>query len=350
MYFCGFFKISIEKKSMKKILFAALALSTFLGCSNDFKLTDDWKDIPIVYGFLNQKDTAHYLRIEKAFLDPITSALVIAKISDSLYYDNVAVYLEKENGQRFALTRVDGNLEGHPRDTGIFAQAPNYLYKIKQSELNLQAGKTVRLVIDRGDNLPLDTASTVILGNIDIKSPSKVSSGGLSFKTGEQFNFRWTVSLEAQIFDISATIRVVERKKGTTDFTVRTLFWPIERNVKRVDVNEPTTTYKIAGGNFFKFLKENLSPDPTIDRFIPSQGIDFRIDGGGVEINEYNDVLNANSGISGAELLPIYTNMSQGFGLFTSRGFTIETGFGINAVTRDSLINGQYTYNLGFIP
>jgi hypothetical protein len=336
---------------MKKFLFASLALLAFFGCSNDFKLTDDWKDIPIVYGFLDLKDTAHYIRLEKAFLDPVTSALVIAKIADSLYYTNATVFLEKENGTRFPLTRVDGNFDGHPRDTGIFAQNPNYLYKIKQSALNLQAGKTIKLIVERGDNLPPVTAQTVILGEIELKKPTKLTPTGVLFKAGELFAFSWNVPIEASIFDLSATIRVVERNKLTSMQTTRTLFWPIDQNIRRKVSDLPGTIgHKIAGANFFKFLQENLSPDPTIDRFITNTGIDFRVDGGGLEINQYNDVLDANLGISGAELLPIFTNLSEGYGLFTSRGFTIEPGFGIHPVTRDSLINGQYTRLLGFVP
>lgn len=36
------------------------------------------------------------------------------------------------------LTKVDGNLEGYVKDTGIFAQAPNILYKTKET-LNQKA-------------------------------------------------------------------------------------------------------------------------------------------------------------------------------------------------------------------
>ena len=88
---------------MKKLVFAAFALVSFFACSNEFTLTEKWKDIPVVYGFLDQKDTAHYVRVEKAFLDPLTSALTIAKnFPDSLYYKDAAVYLERgSDNKRF---------------------------------------------------------------------------------------------------------------------------------------------------------------------------------------------------------------------------------------------------------
>ncbi len=332
---------------MKKLMFAALSLTFFLGCSNDFDLTDTWKDIPIVYGFLDQKDTAHYVRVEKAFLDPRTSALTIAKnFPDSLYYTDAAVYLQRgSDGMKFLLDRVDGTLEGHPRDTGIFAQNPNILYKVKQSKINLKPGELCTLIIERGDNLPEVSAQTTILGALELRSPIQAISG-VTFKTDDQFSFRWSAPEEAQIFDISAVIRVVEQNAAGT--TSRTFNWPIARNIKRLTPTGDVVA-KVPGSAFYRFLQDNLEPPPSgTFRYILSSGIDFRIDGGGAEINEYNDVLNANAGISGAELIPIFTNLSEGFGLFTSRGYAVETGFGPSPITRDSLEFGQYTKNLGF--
>ena len=334
---------------MKKLFFAVVSLVFVLGCSNDFELTDAWKDIPVVYGFLNQKDTAHYVRVEKAFLDPVTSALTIAKIADSLYYKDATVFLERgSDNKRFQLERVDGALEGYPRDTGIFAQNPNILYKIKQSTINLKPGETCKVIIERGENLPEVTGQTVILGALEISTP-KQSITGVHFKTGDQFSMTWIAPTEAQIFDLSATIRIREEVIGSTEVRNRTLNWSIARNVKRNPGSTSDFVSKsVPGSSFFKFLADNLTPDPTVNRYITSTGIDFRVDGAGAEVNEYNDVLNANSGISGAELIPVYTNMSEGFGLFPSRGFIIEKGYGPNQVTRDSLIGGQYTRNLGF--
>jgi hypothetical protein len=334
---------------MKKWFFLLVLGGFLFGCSNDFELTDDWKDIPVVYGFLNVSDTAHYIRLEKAFLDPKTSALVVAKIPDSLYYNDAAVFLEKENGQRFALTRVDGAAEGFPRQTGIFAENPNYLYKIKQGAIGMTAGDTLKLVIERGDNLPAVRGATVILGTTILRSPSKITSTGLQFKTGDFFFFRWTPSPESQIFDLSATIRIQEQNIQTFVTTVRTIQWPIAKNIKR-DPNSANNdvNFKIPASGFYRIIADNLQPDATVQRFISNSGIDFRVDAGGQEINAYNDVINANLGISGAELIPIYTNMSEGFGLFTSRSYSEEKGFGINQLTRDSLINGQFTRLLNF--
>src|SRR5688572_30550330 len=145
-----------------KWIFGLLTLSIILySCDNELVVIDEWKDIPVVWGLLNKSDTAHYIRVEKAYLDPTTSALDIARIPDSLYYENASVSLKRVNtGQIFPLERVIGELEGYPRDTfqqsdpdsaGIFAETPNYLYKIKANVINLVVGEAYEFILDRGD-------------------------------------------------------------------------------------------------------------------------------------------------------------------------------------------------------
>src|SRR5690606_16691935 len=108
---------------ISKLLLLSLGLS-LVSCSDDLELITDWKEIPVVWGFLEIGDTAQYIRVEKAFLDGQTSALVIAKNPDSLYFKDIDVRLVNESsGQTYTLQKVDGNLEGYPREPGIFADA-----------------------------------------------------------------------------------------------------------------------------------------------------------------------------------------------------------------------------------
>jgi hypothetical protein len=62
-----------------------LATCFFTSCKNDVEINGEWKDISVVFGLLNQSDTAHYVRISKAFLGE-GDALVFAQQFDSLYY------------------------------------------------------------------------------------------------------------------------------------------------------------------------------------------------------------------------------------------------------------------------
>ena len=153
--------------SLRIILTSFVFAILLSACSNDLNLTSDWKDIPVVYGLLNESDANHYIRVEKAFLDPETSAFLLALEPDSIFYNNVTVFLENVNsGQQFQLQRVDGNDEGFEKEEGVFASSPNYLYKIDSTSLDLRGGEEMKLIVNRGDNLPQVTATTIVLDDM----------------------------------------------------------------------------------------------------------------------------------------------------------------------------------------
>jgi hypothetical protein len=128
----------------------------FIACSNDLNLTADYEDIPIIYAMISPDDAAQYFRVEKAFIDPDVSPIELAQIPDSLYYANATVLLTREStGEVVEFQAVDGNEEGIIRDEGVFAMAPNILYKALSSQMTFEGGENYLLSVDRGDGRDL---------------------------------------------------------------------------------------------------------------------------------------------------------------------------------------------------
>src|SRR3990172_3741195 len=126
--------MSIFASMGKKLKFAALLLPLLIQtCTTELELAADWKEITIVYGLLNYADTAHYVKINKAFLDKERSAFAVAKIGDSLFHNKtldvkIEEYLNESLQNTYTLTKIDGNDDGLIKDpNGIFASSPNYL-------------------------------------------------------------------------------------------------------------------------------------------------------------------------------------------------------------------------------
>jgi len=161
--------------SILSVLFAAVLWQS---CSNDFELNADFKDIPIVYGFIDINDEDHYIRIQRAFLDGETSAIQIAQIHDSIYYDNIDVSLLVNGNQSFTLEEINGEDVGIFKEEGAFANSPNTLYTISQAEIGLQGCDEVTLVINRGDNLPPVTATTTIVGDVTEITQPRIGING----------------------------------------------------------------------------------------------------------------------------------------------------------------------------
>ncbi|MBS1689466.1 MAG: hypothetical protein JSS96_12130, partial [Bacteroidetes bacterium] len=73
---------------MKKISIKTLAIGLLIcsSCSEKFKVAAPYKSITVAYGLMDMSDTAHYVRIQKAFLDENKSAITMAQNPDSNYF------------------------------------------------------------------------------------------------------------------------------------------------------------------------------------------------------------------------------------------------------------------------
>lgn len=332
---------------MKKILFAILAAPFFFqACSNDFDVAAPWQDIPIVYGLLNVNDTAHYIRVEKAFLDPKADAFDIAQIADSLYYDNAVVQLEKVNtGKLYTLQKVDGNLEGYPRKSGVFANAPNWLYKIDSLTLDLKENDVIKIIVDRGEALPLVTSETSILGKGTQRTPI-ASNPTFAFDYNLPSKLSWSSTENAKIFDVTLFIKYTEYPIGQPDlFQHKIIEWKWGQGVR---FNTTSTQYTLEkqGVEFFQVVANNIPVNPDMKRIF--EGIDIQIIQGGEALEKYINVALANTGITGSQELPTYSNLSEGLGVFSSINYLVTKKAQLTTDTRDSLRNGVITKNLNF--
>ncbi len=343
---------------MKKILYLILSTTliwTTFSCSNELVLVDDWKNIPVVYGLLSRADTAIYIRVEKAFIDPEVSALEIAQLPDSLYYDNVSVQLERAStGDIFTLDRVDGNAEGYPREDGAFANTPNYLYKISATELILEENETINFrIVDANTDNVITEASTQIVGDYGSRVNSPPSNP-IRWENAN-VNVRWSATdfpegspadEVAYFYDVRFVIYYQEIDANNTSLIEeKEVVWLVEKGLERGNATTTVDT-DILGEDFFRFMSQNIDENPNvIRRFL---FMDIVIDAGAQDLFEYINIGQANTGITSAQTIPTYTNLSNGFGIFSSRNNFVFPAYGISSESQDSLRDGRFTSNLNF--
>ncbi|MBK7694667.1 MAG: DUF4249 family protein [Saprospiraceae bacterium] len=319
-------------------LFTIYGILLFSACSEDFVLTEPWKDIPVVYGLINRVDSAQYIRVEKLFVDENIPAVDMAKVADSIYYKNAKVYLINLTSKReVELKKVDGTSEGYPRNSGPFAQVPNILYKLKTSQLQMAGGDSILLKIDRGDGKTQVTSRIQLVRDFDFTSPPSTNRE-VQFKPDFPQSFSWQKPKSSQIFDFDIIINVQETNTVSGNISVKPLRWVL----KKGDLSSSVT---VGGLQFYNFLKENLIVDPAIKREILR--LDFKVRAGGPEVYDFNSIVNANTGITASQEIPRYSNMSEGFGLFSSIHQT-ERSFGISLETKSLLKTLDQTRLLGF--
>lgn len=322
-----------------------------MSCETDFQLEGEWKDIPVVYAFLSTQDTAHYVRVERAFLEPGGDANAIAQIPDSLYYgaDEAVVRLELPNtGASYVLERVDGAQEGYPRETGTFATSPNILYKLRAATADLDGGDLVRIVVDRGGNTEPAEAETVMLENISWSQPTP----GVQLRIDDYIrftNFVWRAEDDAvQVFDLRLIFRYRETDPNDpSQLLDKEVVWVLGEAIPR-DESVSLQSFRLRHEDIYQFIGSTLEPLETgIRRFT---AIDFQVTGVGRELADYLAIANANIGITSSQAIPRYTNVDQGLGFVSSRYQLRVTDFNLNNPSRDSLNNGVYTDDLNFVP
>lgn len=333
---------------MKRFFFTAVLVSVLLySCKTDFDVTSDWQDITIVYGLLDPTDSAQYLKINKAFLDKSVSALVIAQNPDSLYYQNITVQLQQFlNGtlkKTIDLQKVDGNLEGLVKDTGIFADAPNYLYKTKEP---LDQNSSYHLLITESDNGKMITSQTEIINDFAVLRPT--SSQKVNFFPGDNYKGQFVSAKDGKIYGL--TVRFNYREVNAADpslFTDKYLDWEIFSNKRsNSTAGGQTLDYDISGDGFYSFVNSKLQDDFSIYR--QALNFDFMFSAGGETLDTYNQVAIAQQGLTSGNIQPEFTNIDNGLGLFSCRFHKTIYKVGIDDHTIDTLACSTATKHLRF--
>ncbi len=341
---------------MKKIVILSMIAALGFGywsCSNEFELIDTYKDIPVVYAIVNRADTAHYFRVERVFVDAQKGAPEVSQIPDSLYYDaSVEVLVYRGNSTTpIKLKRVDGNLEGYKRASGLFAQSPNILYKVKASVAQFAPNEIIKVVVRRKDGVVITEGTAQVLDDLILDTPNLKKNNTLYFDSKSNFSISIRANLnQTRLFDARLVMNIDEQDPANpTKYLPKRLEWFLERgyspsqNLKDIQL----LTFRKNGLDFFRFLGDNLQANGRKRIF---KSMDIIIDGSGLDLEKYINATNANTGITGTEVLPNYTNLTKGYGLVSSKitlvGKPVYYDDKNNAL--DSLRYGQYTKKLNF--
>lgn len=340
---------------------AAAATALILGvsaCSNDVDVIGEWKEIPIVYGILKTQDTATYIRIEKAYLPPNTDATQVAQNPDSLYFGasdiDVKLY---QNGTLFAtLNRVDGNLEGYPKDTGIFAQSPNILYKTTRA-LSNNATYRLEITSNRTGQVYKATTETINNTSVLITTPSASRAVRWSFFDNNahvlnDVKFDWREPDNADIYDLSIDIHYDEYQVDAQEQELpntresKTLHWKPVTNY----IPDGVVERQINGEAFYNFIARELSDVTGTGLRRCARNMDVFVNMGGEDLALYIRAGAANQGLVGG-LFPTapYTNIENGYGIFSSTYKVSRLAVPFDQDVFLYLKEGDITNKLGFV-
>lgn len=359
------------RKTLLYISGIALSLG-FASCSEKFNVAAPYKNVTIVTGFMDIRDTAHYIRIEKGFLDNNKSGLDMAKQYDSSYYTNIDVKIKeidpltRNTVNTYTLQRVDMNLEGYPKDSGVFFTGPNYAYKLKQP---LHPQYKYRLVITNNDSHEVDSAETAIIDTSVsanhffvpiIETPNQAYVINISRRVNAKQIFSGSIVGNTQPDTVPAGIYTMEclmniyyhdSNSNNQQTTPHMLTWS---NVPAViTVRSTSFDFSLENTRFYDFFKENIPATPDVHsiwRLLDS--CDLYLYAGSRDYNTYKQVVGAQeSSLTGGEIKPNYSNIKGGtvLGLYTTRTYKVGKGIKFETPTSiDSLRADSRTSAINF--
>lgn len=344
---------------MKK-LFLPVLLCSLLGmasCSEDFEVAAPYKEITVAYSILNMYDTAHYVRIQKAFMDETKNALSIAQTPDSNFYASLDVKMIESNAagailNTLALTKVDLNNEGIGKETGqgTFFTNPNYAYKVVKpsSTYTFNPYYSYRIIINNTVSGRMDSSKLFKIVNGDS------SNNASNFYIPQFININYSlafpkVSLPSYTFELTG-----RNPLNSKMVEGHILFHYVDSNVLTGVQTDRTVDYlfdnDIQAGNgqfalkvenlaIFNFLRDEIGPAPdNIVRLFDS--CDVKIFAGSEELYNYQQITLAQAGgLTGDQIKPIYTNMQSqnSLGIIASRAIRTFGNAPIDDITLDSM-------------
>jgi hypothetical protein len=304
----------------RRLLLLIPVLFLFASCSEDFEVSAPYKHITVVYGLLNTADTAHYIRIQKAFLDENKSAIDMAKEADSSFYNALTVQLkELSTGVVETLQKVDLGQEGYAKEPGVFFQAPSYAYKTKRY---LNPDSRYRLIIRNATTGLTDSAETAIIAASSGKFqvPDFVFGYNIHFpavRENDEFRVEVIVPDNAKLVEGIVRFHYVDKDGATGLQTDRILDYTFASTVGNAGKPLFLTRFQ---REFYAFLGSAMPAAPAnIQRYMDTAEV--FVWAGSEEFATYQQINGAQGGLTADQIKPIYTNIKgqDVYGLLASR-------------------------------
>ncbi|MCP4439223.1 MAG: DUF4249 family protein [Aureispira sp.] len=315
-------------------------VAVFSQCSNEIEVIGAWKEIPIVYGILEQGPGPHYIRIEKAYLPPDTSAYSVAQKPDSIYFgaNDIEVELFMNGALYETLERINLDTVGLPKDSGTFAKSPNIAYRMNKTVIaqrdfqllitNLKTGETYS---SEESSMRLGSPNSLGYSEFGIVTPSSFKALQWSDANFEMKDVRFDWRKEetgAAIYDLTLRFHYGEFQvdafdqeiNGTREF--KYMDWMPVQSIYEA----PSVAQSINGSRFYDFVANNFTDITGTNTRRCVVSMDVIVDGATPSLAEYIKANSANSGLIGG-LYPLepYSNVEGGYGMLAFKKRIIKS-------------------------
>ena len=314
-------------------IFISLGLVVLNSCNEKIELIGDFVETAVVYGLLDQADSLHYIKINRAFIGP-GNALEIAQIADSSYFTNVeATISEYLNGNLTRSWLLRDTILDNKDTNGVFYAPEQKVYYFKTMPTGFNG------VIQTSTNPQMTSLNPQAIYKIDIvlndgafsvSGETELVRGITSAAATQNFNFKFannpgeytstgiTVSSTGTSYVLNTQLKTAFYEWEGNTYSEKSFFW----NLGEADVLPSSSKIFTANGEtFYDLMKSNCTENSTITKRT-FKGVTIKITGGAEELYNFIAVNKPSSGL--AQSKPTYTNLTatngkRVIGIFSSR-------------------------------
>lgn len=344
---------------MKRTALLLGSAAILWGCSTDLDINAPYKNITVVYGLLNMRDSIHFVKINKAFLGE-GDAYDYALIQDSNEWGGEAITTARVhrllNGERIGTFDL--------RDTLVTDRLPGTFYSPEQRlfyfqdtyrEQVLQNGQPVTFYLDEDSEYELELdvkglsigSKTTIVNDFSFQAADQSLDVPVNLMAATSyggFELNWTSNRDGKRYEAEYRFNYKE-VRGTDTTDLLNITQRIDNVVSANSTsNEPMSVY-MDGELFYRTLLNNIPNDPSVTKRI-FLGLDLIVS---VANDDFHTYLTLGEPVSGIiEDRPTYTNVTNGFGLFGSRFTKFIIGKRLSPSSMEELADGDITAQLRF--
>jgi len=341
---------------MKKIVLLGILsfLISMISCDDSIDVLSDYEEIPVVYCLLNQNDDFHYVKVNKAFLGE-ASAASMAQVADSLYYDNVEVWIDVTANGEFVRRMDFVAVDTIPKPDGYFTNERNTVY-VHEGAISPSTTSGVEYKYE----LHVDIASKNIycksvepIGLVDdvrIIEPTINRQIAMTHYENGKVNAEYRTGDNASLYQMIFRFYYIEVDLETND-TIWDLD-PIQINLTEDTYTTPNQDIKkeFTVQQFYQLVSDNISVNDGVQRLVRyPESVEFILYSADQNYKVYSEVSAPSSGI--VQEKPFWTNIESesGYaaGLFAAR-YETRIVNRVTDATLDSLARGVFTKDLNF--
>lgn len=347
------------------VVFSFLVALFFLSsCSEEITMTNDQKETAVIYGILDQADTIHYIKINRAY-SGTNNSLEVAQIPDSSYFKDVQAFIyEIKKGDTLRKWKLRDTLVSN-KEAGIFygptqkvyyfattkdkpllgESGRTYVFHGKFEKNKFEATATTELIYGNSLLYPVTNGNNYGFANGTIDKPEYYSTG-IKFKPGTAVT-------------TNTTLRITIREYIGQTATLKSFDW----NVGDLDISQGTTSTGInaLGTAFYPMIAKNCTDNPAITKR-QLASIELRVTFASDVLFNYLTLNKPSSSL--AQNKTNYTNITatngmRALGIFTARNLKTDTKLSSDIIGQNpvramdsqstkELCLGYYTNNLHF--